>query len=146
MEPDGFYVVLSKIRSESRKWHWGLHLVFNNIDGRTFHIVDRNEQWFYESNPTARIRFSESVVIALQIASIERDMHLAFFDRINAITPFEGNTCRTWVLEVLKQLDDEGWISLISPVGMVEEEAIEAAETNQYFNIRSAKKSILCRR
>ena len=116
LEVNGLYVLLSE-QEVSNRWHWALYLHRGPSQGWTFHITRPTGFWFYDYRTSESVIYSDEVITALKIAVIDPDMHTILRDRL-AQVPLEDTrrfgvlTCRTWLLQVLEKLDNEGHISI----------------------------------
>ncbi|TGO73731.1 hypothetical protein BELL_0336g00060 [Botrytis elliptica] len=98
------YIPLSN-PMEKFTYHWGLYLCTRPGAGRTYHAM-----------------------YAMKIAVIDDYMQEALEERVSQV-PVEDNqfatlTCRTWVLEALWALNEEGYIKPTNKVRMIIEKTL----------------------
>jgi hypothetical protein len=149
LEDNGLYILLSELDVEY-KWHWGLYLSNYPHNGYVYHITNDNPagKWIYETKTSTRVEYSDNIILALKIAAVHPDLRQALGERIRQISAQNNSygelTCRTWLLQVLHELDAEGYISLTGSVREVEAEAKDAATlAASRGNRRNVKKSNL---
>lgn len=138
LEPDGLYILLSE-QELPQHWHWGLYLHKTQTEGMAFHITRPSDlyPWKYEARKIQNIIFSVSITVALKIAVVSGDMHEVLQDRLAQVAIEENErfgalTCRTWLLEAVAELDDEGYISIKpgATIEQIETEAFGVAKQN----------------
>ncbi|TGO53507.1 hypothetical protein BCON_0122g00240 [Botryotinia convoluta] len=126
---NGLYILLSN-PMERFTYHWGLYLCTRPGAGRIYHVSNA-ETGIWRILP---IKDNYTLMYAMKIAVIDDYTQQALEDRISQV-PVEDNqfgtlTCRTWVLEALWILNEEGHIKFTNEVRMIEEEALDRANEN----------------
>ncbi|OAA57276.1 Beta-lactamase/transpeptidase-like protein [Cordyceps fumosorosea ARSEF 2679] len=141
LDANALYVILSN-QSANNVCHWVLYLHISARLGWAFHISNLGVvpgTWEYRCDESCDMTYSPTAVAAVKVAGdMVPEMHDALRRRIGLHggrppvvrledTPRFGQlSCRTWVLQALYELDNEGYISVL-PGYLVEDVAEEAA-------------------
>jgi hypothetical protein len=106
---------------------------------------------FEECSSNNHANISEWIVLALKVAVVEppEDMHGPLAERLSRVPIRQDDTSRSWAMEALRQLDNEGWVALGATSGgglkdsvdMVEQEAADAACANSLRDRRTTEVS-----
>lgn len=145
LDVNALYVVLST-QSAGNACHWVLYLHISPRRGWAFHITNlASPHWEYRCDEACDdMAASQTVVAAVKVAAdLVPEMHDALRARLGRDarpvvrledTPRFGRlTCRTWLLQALYELDNEGYISVLPGYAVhdVAEEAASLAAANQ---------------
>lgn len=159
LDTDALYIVLT-LQSTSNAWHWALYLHVRETYGLVFHISSLGARgiWEYRCDESRDMIYSQSAISVVKIADMGPEMHEALHRRIGLgsrpaiplidTVQFGRLTCRTWVLQALYELDNEGYISVRPGYSIrdLEQEALSLASNNSYLmEERRAKPSELQR-
>lgn len=156
LDTNALYIILST-QSANNVCHWVLYLHITAQRGWVFHISNlARVTWEYRCDEATDMIYSRTAVSAVKIADMAPEMHEALrrrigFDsrpavRLQDTAQFGPLNCRTWLLQVLYELDNEGYISVLPGYSIqdVGEEAASLASTNQFLlEQKSAKISDL---
>lgn len=145
-EANGLYIFLTDIGAE-RQFHWGFYLAKGPKNGVIFHMINSvrtGDKWEYQAKSSNTVPYSKMLLLALNIAVIEPELHDALAQRLPAVSSDGAITCRVWLRNALQELDDEGFIKLIASVDKVEEEAVIGARNNMLRKQRTAVRSEHC--
>lgn len=153
LDVNALYIILSTQGAVSSACHWALYLHIGPRLGWVFHITNLGRvSWEYRFDEATDMACSASAVSAVKIADMAPEMHEALRRRIGLdgrpavqlqdTEQFGPLTCRTWLLQALYELDNEGYISVLPGYSVkdVGEEAASLASTNQYLLERNMAK------
>lgn len=146
-DENGLHILLSDIGCD-RAFHWSFYLATAGSSGYVIHMTFNEEKntWVFEEIYSTNVATSDSLLAAVKIAAIEPDSQHHLISRLrSAKRNLQALTCRTWLLNALGELDDEGYISLIESVRYIEAECIGAAVNNKAEGIKSMTLSSGCR-
>ncbi|KAF2014396.1 hypothetical protein BU24DRAFT_410145 [Aaosphaeria arxii CBS 175.79] len=132
LDANGLYILLENIGYEN-SFHWGFYLATSSSDGYIIHMTynEATTAWIFEEKLTSDVGNSPSLLVAVKIAVVEQTLQHHLVSRLrSANRHLPALTCRTWLMNALKELDDEGYISLIKSARFIEGECIQAAATN----------------
>lgn len=136
LDENGLYILLSE-QTIQYHWHWALYLHRQSTEGLAFHITRETaaDPWAYEGRSVKNVIFSIKITAALKIAIVPPDMHDAFSNRVAQMAleeteRFKPLTCRTWLLQAVYELDNEGYIA-VKPGTRVEDIEAEAKEIGE---------------
>lgn len=148
LDKDGLYILLADIQTPGL-FDWSLYLHQSPVNGEIFQAVNTqstNGRWIFESRFTQHITSEVSLLVALKIAVIEDVLKPLLRRRIQRTPVVEGLTCRTWVMAVMRVLDDEGVICIkrSSNVEDIEVEAQDLARDMEIFKTVAVRESEHC--
>ncbi|KAJ3498812.1 hypothetical protein NLG97_g820 [Lecanicillium saksenae] len=145
LDINGLYIILST-QSANNVWHWVLYLHISESLGWVFHITDLGlVSWEYHCYECSDMVYSATAISVVKVADMAPEMHEALharigFDsrpavRLEDTEHFGRLNCRTWLLQVLYELDNEGYISVRPGYSIrdVEQEALALASNNKYL-------------
>ncbi|KAJ6784053.1 hypothetical protein PWT90_00340 [Aphanocladium album] len=145
LDVNGLYIILST-QSANNVWHWVLYLHISDSLGWVFHITNLGTvSWEYHCHESTDMVCSPAAISVVKVADMAPEMHEALRARIGLdsrpVVKLEDNerfgrlSCRTWLLQVLYELDNEGYISVRPGYSIrdVEQEAFALASNNKYL-------------
>ncbi|OAQ96044.1 hypothetical protein LLEC1_02747 [Akanthomyces lecanii] len=145
LDINALYIVLST-QSASKAWHWALYLHIGPRLGWVFYITNLGcVRWEYHCDEAADMAYSATAVSAVKIAEMVPEMHEALRRRIGLdgrpaaklqdTEQFGPLTCRSWLLQALYELDNEGYVSVLPGCSATDvgKEASSLASTNQHL-------------
>lgn len=145
LDVNALYIILST-QSTSNVWHWVLYLHISESLGWVFHITNLGSvTWEYHCHESTDMACSSTAISVVKVADMAPEMHEALQRRIGLdgrpvvrledTDRFGRLSCRTWLLQVLYELDDEGYISVRPGYSIrdVEQEALALASNNKYL-------------
>ncbi|KAM3463665.1 hypothetical protein MY5147_005547 [Beauveria neobassiana] len=145
LDVNGLYIILST-QEANIGCHWVLYLHIGSALGWVFHINNLGcVSWEYRCDESRDMAYSTAAVAAVKIADMAPEMHEALrrrigFDSKPAVeladtARFGRLDCRTWLLQVLYELDNEGYISVLPGYSIhdLAEEATSLAAANQFL-------------
>ncbi|KAF7887578.1 hypothetical protein EAF00_009872 [Botryotinia globosa] len=119
LERESLYITLNDLGGDETQFHWGLYLwkdlsAKSDDIGKYFHATDKNSlhEFSYEDTRSPDIRGAINVLVALKIAIIKPAYWNSLGELLSLVPIRASTTCRTWVLEALKVLNEEGLIKL----------------------------------
>ncbi|TGO40516.1 hypothetical protein BHYA_0036g00490 [Botrytis hyacinthi] len=137
LERESLYITLNGLDNDETQFHWELYLwkdlaAKSDDIGKYFHATDRNSphKLWYEDARNPDIRGAINVRVALNIAIVKPAHWDRLGELLSEVSVHASTTCRTWVLEALKVLDEEGIVKLKDDgVKSIERECLKYART-----------------
>ncbi|KAF7883359.1 uncharacterized protein EAF02_005279 [Botrytis sinoallii] len=139
LERENLYITLNGLDNDETHFHWGFYLwkdVVANPDdiGKYFHVTDRDSphKFSYEDTRHSDIRGAINLRVALKIAIIKPAHWDRLGDLLSWVPIHASTTCRTQVLEALKNLDEEGIVKLKNDgIKSIERECLKYARIGE---------------
>ncbi|XWW98009.1 hypothetical protein V2A60_006005 [Cordyceps javanica] len=147
LDVNALYIILST-QGANDACHWVLYLHISPCLGWVFHITNLGRMsWGYRCDESPDMAWTPTAVAAVKVAAdMVPEMHEALRGRLGLDSRpvikledterFGPLDCRSWLLQALYELDNEGYISVL-PGYSIEDVAEEAS------SLASANRSLL---
>ncbi|EFE37920.1 hypothetical protein TRV_07410 [Trichophyton verrucosum HKI 0517] len=131
LEPGMLYITLFRMEKDGT-YHWALVVATTNRTGMVYHNTNDGDGFYLSRFLHPHLLNSTRFLTAVKVSRLtdyERKFHEEFHTRIGEV-PIEGHTCRTWLLEALFEVSDQGLIDLQpnkAQISQIETEALDHA-------------------
>ncbi|KAF5875182.1 uncharacterized protein Bfra_003635 [Botrytis fragariae] len=139
LECESLYITLNGLENDETRFHWRFYLwkdlaAKSDGIGKYFHATDRNSphKFSYEDTRNSDIQGAIRLRVALKIAIVTPAHWDGLGELLSRVPMHASTTCRTWGLEALKVLDEEGIAKLKNDgIKSIERECLKYARIGE---------------
>lgn len=142
-DANGLYIILTDMGNETL-YHWGLYLAQSPEQGRIFHLINSpttGGRWEYQSKPNHHTPYSKTLLVAVQLAVIEADLHQPLADALAEVSTDPPISCRVWLHRALHEIHQRGFVQFNGSIQDIENEASDLAFRNKTHHEQSVERS-----